>query len=193
VPNFTESNLLFTFPDAWTVRKYDDTVAYQSLSGHGLKGVDFIAFSPDGKIWLMEVKNYRPRLTEGKEYRAKRRNPDDLAEHVVHKFQDTLRLLRIVDASMRKHWYRRIKRWYLDHLATDTASIYWFWSEAKRRSDNPDNMVYLLWMETPEKAADYSERTRQAMVDLLPAEAMVLVVEHERPGDVPITAAAIVV
>ena len=50
-----ESDLLFEFPDDWVVRKYDDTAAYQSLSGHGLKGVDFIALVPDGTLWLIEV------------------------------------------------------------------------------------------------------------------------------------------
>jgi len=187
---FAESDLLFSFPDDWVVRKFDDTVAYQSLSGYGLKGVDFIALSPDGKLWLMEVKNYRPRQNKGKEYRASRRQPRELAAHVAKKFTDTHRLLRIVDASLRKNWYRRIKLLYLERLRPNTESNYWFWSEAKRRADQADSVRYLLWMETPETRPDYDDATEQALLALLHPDATLFVVENERQKEVPISVTA---
>ncbi|MEM1359516.1 MAG: hypothetical protein AAGF89_15020 [Bacteroidota bacterium] len=185
---FTESDLLFTFPDDWVVRKFDDTVAYQSLSGHGLKGVDFIALSPDGKLWLMEVKNYRPRQKAGKEYRAKRRPPAQLAAHVAKKFSDTHRLLKIVDASLRKRWWSRIRLYYLEKLRPNTASNYWFWTEAKRRADQPESLVvYVLWLETPEVPENYDEATRRELLAHLEPRIDLFVVEGERPHPLPIS------
>ncbi|MTB52164.1 hypothetical protein [Lewinella sp. W8] len=185
---YEESDLLFDFPDDWIVRKYDDTVAYQSLSGHGLKGVDFLALTPDGKLWLMEVKNYRPRISTrtGKEHFAKRRSPRELANHVARKFDDTCRLIRIVDASLRRRWWSRIRLWYLEKRAKDRPeSNYWFWSEAHRRVDDPQKIVLVLWMETPEIRADYDEAVRRAIEEQLAPTTELMVLEKDRAGEVP--------
>ncbi len=183
-----ESDLLFNFPADWVVRKYDATEAYQSLSGHGLKGVDFLALSPDGYLWLIEVKNFRPRYAAGLEYRAKRRSPEKLAAQVARKFSDTLRLIHIVDRALRKHWYRRLKLWYVERMAGDQHSNYWFWAEAKRRIDVPAKVVYVLWLETPEKKAAYGESTRALLAALLPPGASLFVAESERPNGLPFSA-----
>lgn len=177
--SFSESDLVFYFPDDWVVRKFDDTRAYQSLSGHGLKGVDFIALSPDGKLWLMEVKNYRPRFKDEKEYRAKRRPPAALAEQVATKFTDTHRLLRIVNRSLTRQWWFEIwRRW--RRLIPDAKSNYWFWTEADKRAASPGNTVCVLWMETPEVNDDYDQEVKRRLTALLPIGADVFVVETER-------------
>jgi hypothetical protein len=184
---FTESDLAFSFPAEWVVRKFDDTVAYQSLSGHGLKGVDFIALSPDGKLWLMEVKNYRPRNDEsGREHRAIRRRPQELAEHVAQKFHDTRRLIRIVNSSLRRVWWRRAWLWYLENIRPNGKSNYWFWSEAFRRANTTESIVFVLWMETPEEPDNYDESTRKALTSLLEPTAQLYVAEAERDMGLPI-------
>ncbi len=184
---FNESDLTFFFPTDWVVRKFDDTVAYQSLSGHGLKGVDFIALSPDGKLWLMEVKNYRPRNDErGQEHRAIRRRPQELAEHVAQKFHDTRRLIRIVDSSLRKLWWRRAWLWYLENIRPNEKSNYWFWSEAFRRLNTSESIVFILWMETPEEPDNYDESTRTALTGLLEPTAHLYVAEAQRDMGLPI-------
>ncbi|MEM9928948.1 MAG: hypothetical protein AAF840_03940 [Bacteroidota bacterium] len=180
---FPESDLLFYFPDDWVVRKYDDTAAYQSLSGHGLKGVDFIALAPDGKLWLVEVKNYRPRIStrNGKEYRANRPRPEELAEHVAVKFLDSQRLIRIVDSYLRKYWWRRLQLWWIGWRGkARTSSNYWFWSEAKRRCAQPAKVVFVLWMETPERKTSYDDVLEQLLLERMPAGDRVLVVEADR-------------
>ncbi|NNE29048.1 MAG: hypothetical protein HKN16_05405, partial [Saprospiraceae bacterium] len=56
---FSESGLQFQFSNDWTVIKYDDHKFFRYLSGEGLKGVDFLGFTSEGGLFLMEVKNYR--------------------------------------------------------------------------------------------------------------------------------------
>ncbi len=180
---FSESDLRFQFPDDWIVRKYDDTVAYQSLSGRGLKGVDFIALSPDGKLWLIEVKNYRPRVSErdGKEYLAKRKTPALLAADIATKFMDSTRLIRIVDAYLRRHWWRRLQLWWYGFRGKpNTNSNYWFWSEAHRRADDGERVVFVLWMETPERKTGYDDEVAALLQELMPTKTRVVVAEGER-------------
>ena len=182
---FPESDLHFTFPDDWVVRKFDETIAYQSLSGHGLKGVDFIALSPDGKLWLMEVKNYRPRVKGDKEYRANRQPPAELSQQIAGKFRDTRRLLRIVDRSLRKRWWFGLwEKW--RRLFPDNNSNYWFWTEAAWRAQQTDGIVLVLWMETPEIKTDYDEAVARHLAAACREEVTVRVVEGSRPHDLPI-------
>lgn len=170
------------------MRKYDDTVAYQSLSGHGLKGVDFIGLSPDGKLWLIEVKNYRPRISDrnGKEYRANRKPPEILAEHVATKFIDSQRLIRIVDTYLRRHWWRRLQLWFLERRSPPPiTSNYWFWAEARRRCEQDHNTVFVLWMETPERKTSYDDALERLLLERMPAGEQVLVAEASREHDLP--------
>ncbi len=190
MPSFTESDLHFTFPEAWVVRKFDDTTAYQSLSGRGLKGVDFIAISPDRQLWLIEVKNYYPRLRKGREYRAGRYEPEELARRVAKKFSDSLRLVRIVHAHVQRHWYKRLVVWYHRHVWLNTQSNYWFWSFAHELipsdSSGPHAGIrYVLWMETPEKNRDYDLSCQRSLTELLGKAAYVRVVELDRSHDLP--------
>ena len=168
------------------VRKYDDTVAYQSVSGHGLKGVDFIALSPDGGLWLIEVKNFRPRISprNGREYRAQRPLPDRLARAVAAKFEDSRRLIAIVDAWTRRRWWRRLQRWWL-WRRPDPDSSYWFWGEAKRRLDGKALLNVVLWMETPERKTGYDEAVEQRLRELIPGGSQLTVVEQDRGGELP--------
>ena len=185
----TESELIFTFPDAWTVRKYDDTVAYQSLSGHGLKGVDFIALDARGGLWLIEVKNYRPRISprNGREYRAERKPPAELAEQIAGKFTDSRRLIRIVCAYLRRSWWRRLVVWYRQRRPA-TESNYWFWSEAERRLRTDAQVRFVLWMETPERKTGYDETVARLLRERLP-DLNITVAESSRANALPFAAA----
>lgn len=148
-----------------------------------MKGVDFIALSPDEKLWLIEVKNYRPRVSErdGKEYRANRRPPEVLADHIVIKFQDSQRLIRIVNTYLQKHWWRRLQIWWLGWRGkAKTTSNYWFWAEAKRRCDRRENVVFVLWMETPERKTGYDDALEKLIIERMPAGDTIIVAEADR-------------
>lgn len=184
MPSFSESDLFFHFPDDWIVRKFDDTAAYQSLSGHGLKGVDFIALSPDGRLWLIEVKNYRPRYDDTREYFAKRRKPDDLARHIWFKYRDSHRLMQIVAASLEKKWWFNVWKLY-SRVISNPNSNYWFWVEAHRRSKDADRLSYVLWMETPEGANDYNSSVEEHLLAALPHHTDLWVVETDNSKEIP--------
>ncbi len=182
---FEESDLELTFPSDWIVRQFDRTPAYQSVSGHGLKGVDFLCLLPQGDVWLVEVKNYRSRT---KEHRAVRRNPEALAAHVGKKFSDTKRLVRIVNRAMRRHWWSGLLLLWYDRVKRERpGSHYWFWAEARRRIDNPRKLVCLLWIETPERAPDYESATREALDEWLEPGNVLKLAEMDAPGDVPLS------
>lgn len=192
---YSESDLLFTFPDDWIVRKYDSTVAYQSLSGHGLKGVDFLCLSPDGKLWLIEVKNYRMR----KNFRATRRSPGELAVHVGKKFSDTKRLIRIVNKYMRRRWWIALRLWWYGRGRwsgpstggpSRSASNYRFWWECLRRLGDSNNVNCLLWLETPELSTNYGGATGQALEAYLEPGNVLRIAEMQRPGNIPIQVVA---
>ncbi|NJC24839.1 hypothetical protein [Neolewinella antarctica] len=191
---FEESDLLFTFPDDWTVRSFDGTRAYQSLSGHGLKGVDFIAISPDERLWLIEVKNYRPRRKGSKEYRANRKPPEVLAQQIAKKFTDSVRLIKIVNTYLRRSWHKRLLIWYRTRVSANPESNYWFWSVAHqlctpdRNRDRAQKVEYVLWMETPEANRDYDLKLRVEISKRMPAGTSVTVAESDQPRALPFSA-----
>ncbi|MBB4077578.1 hypothetical protein GGR28_000179 [Lewinella aquimaris] len=181
---FTESDLMLTFPDDWIVRKFDGTAAYRSVSGHGLKGVDFLCLAPDDALWLVEVKNYRSR---SKLHKSTRRSPEGLAAHVGKKFHDTKRLIRVVNRAMRKKWWIELQLAYFRLVKRSRPkSTYWFWAEAERRLENPRNLVCLLWMETPERGLNYEDATADALAEWLEPGNELRLAEIDNPGGVPV-------
>ena len=172
------------FPDDWIVRKFDATAAFRSVSGHGLKGVDFLCLAPNEELWLVEVKNYRPRNTHPTE---ERRHPLELARHVAAKFADSKRLIRIMDRALRtKWWLHPLRWWYQIVRVRRPSSHYWFWMEAARRLANPARVICVLWLETPERAVDYAGATEAALADLVDARHPLHVAETEDHRRLPI-------
>lgn len=82
-----EGQLIFQFPDNWTVTKFDEWSFYRNQFQrvcNGTKAVDLIAVSPDRWVWLIEVKDYR----------QKRRAKDiPLKDEIAYKVRDTLAAL----------------------------------------------------------------------------------------------------
>lgn len=185
VNTYEESDLQLTFPADWIVRKFDDTAAYHSVSGHGLKGVDFLCLVPRDGIWLVEVKNYRSRNPL---HTTVRRSPENLAAHVGKKFSDTKRLIRLVNRAIRRKWWAGLLlSWYAWVKRDRPNSTYWFWAEAERRMGNPRTLVCLLWMETPERGPDYEQATREALDEWLEPGNVLKLAEMDAPGGVPLT------
>lgn len=185
---FTESDLVFTFPDDWVVRAFDSTVAYQSVSGHGLKGVDFIVLSPDGQLWLIEVKNYRPRIStrNGREYRANRKTPEALSANVTRKFHDSQRLIRVVDTWLRRSWWRRLRLWWQQRKTSPGAKDnYWFWAEAKQRLAHPNHLQLVLWLETPERKTDFEDSVAQLLKSQLMGTGQITVAKWRQADNLP--------
>jgi len=67
MPALDIDGLIFTFPNPWSVTKYDEWSFYRnqfSRQGGGIKAVDAIALDPNGTAYLIEVKDYRHPETE---------------------------------------------------------------------------------------------------------------------------------
>lgn len=73
--------LSFTFPDTWLISKYDEWSFYRNRFSRFAKAVDLLAVSPNGALFLIEVKDYR-------QYR--RSKVISLADEVTKKVLDTL-------------------------------------------------------------------------------------------------------
>ena len=184
MPEYLESDLTFVFPDDWRVRQFDATVAYRSVSGRGIKGVDFVAISPDGALWLVEVKNYRPRYKGDREYLARRKDPAALAAAVSAKFRDSIRLIHVIRAHIHGSALRRLQLWYRVHLRPSRGSNYLFWHDAHRLAARGRAVEYVLWMETPEANDDYDHRVYTELRRQLP-DRNIIVAEQDAPRGLP--------
>lgn len=144
-----ESDLLVTLSSRWHWRKYDNHTFYRGLAGAGLKGVDLIALLPDGRLALIEFKNYHPRTRRGKTHPVKLKKVARLTDTLVRKHQDSLRAIRVIDRYYQSKWYYRWRTKltrFFPLLPTDDPG---FWTEAARRAQGPLPVVILLWLETP--------------------------------------------
>lgn len=178
---YAESDLVFTFPGDWVVRPFDQTRAFKSLSGHGLKGVDFIALTPAGELILIEVKNYHRRTKAGKTYGVKRPRPEELARRVARKFTDSLRLIGVVNQSLQRRRWVRFQLWWMKRRGADPRNNYWFWDRAYRLGQDLRNVRATLYLKTPERELDYEAAVEEHLMELLPKELRVVVTEPDGP------------
>ncbi|MEM6967496.1 MAG: hypothetical protein AAF573_22220 [Bacteroidota bacterium] len=155
---FQESELTFSFPDDWWIKKYDTTKFFTYLSGHGLKGVDFMMISPREELILVEVKNYHDRWADDKNEIASTFENDlqSLALRIIQKFEDTFRLLQIVHQYyQRKMWYR----WLLLPLHKRYPTLFsqktdWvFWLKANELYTTKKVKLYLV-LKVPQGVED---------------------------------------
>lgn len=152
-----ESGLEFSFPSSWGVRKYDEHPHYQSLSSVGLKAVDFIVLPPDGKIWLIEVKNFLPRSRSGKTYHVRSPSTRVLSATIEAKFRHSMRAVRIIREYYRRHWLYRL----LEPLMVryrKYRSDWSFWAEANQRLGEETLPQLLIWIELETDRKRYRTR-----------------------------------
>ncbi len=100
---FTESNLNFTFSDAWEVIKYDEHRYYRALSGSDFSGVDFAGIH-DGKAYFIEVKNYTQYPMD------EPLNLEEITQNFTEKITDTQRLLALINQYHERKWLYRLVR-----------------------------------------------------------------------------------
>jgi hypothetical protein len=156
VPQFQESDLQFTLSSDWVIRKYDDHTFFRGLSGFGLKGVDFIVLLPDGRLGLIEVKNYHPRRgRSGVLHPIKRKKAAQLANDLAGKYADSIRAINVIERYYLRHWYHRGRFLLLRPFERLLNSDLYFWREVARRANGPLPVTIILWLETPKAAKTY--------------------------------------
>lgn len=142
---FQESGLQFDFGQDWIVKKYDEHAYFQSLSGMGLKGVDFIAIRQGRELVFIEVKNYRTRYNAkmDQSFEVLVKPAAELAYELKRKSEDTLLAMdAVLQYYHRSWWYRRLRkvwlRWpWLQHKRA-------FWSQADALVDH--SLHFVVWL-----------------------------------------------
>ena len=82
MPSITEDNLTFDFPTNWTAVKHDKLSFYRhQFQSTKVKAVDILAIDPQGRCWLIEIKDYR---------KGHQTSVAELAGVVAQKVRDTL-------------------------------------------------------------------------------------------------------
>jgi hypothetical protein len=145
---FNESGLVFYFDSKWRVRKYDSQPFYRSLSGQGLKAVDFLALPDEGPVLLIEVKNYfnyHPNVNAPLQT-TELPDPEELALRLHQKYHDTLRAIQVIrQFYQRRWWFRRVLPLtsYLSSYDLDWT----FWTEAHQRAVEVGTSRLVCWVE----------------------------------------------
>jgi hypothetical protein len=167
IMEFQESNMLFKFDKQWVVKKYDAHRFFAGLAGAGLKGVDFIAISPD-KLLIMEIKNYRRRhdWQEENPFDKVIADPDEFIYKITDKVEDTLRGITAIGKYYRQKW------WYF--LAAPLLRFFksspydWsFWLQVYEQSHTQENIIFIIWMETEQPQNTIRETLNQKISEQL--------------------------
>lgn len=179
-----ESGLEFDFPAHWSVRKYDSHRFYKGLSSVGLKAVDFIVLPDSDDLWLIEVKNYQPRVAKGRKYIPEIKPTEQLADSIHQKFRDSLRAVRIIYQYYQRNWFFRIIGPYL-RRASPYTSDWQFWQEAYRRGQSTSPPKLLIWIELDADRKSYRTRFFATLLKHFQGEAVQLEMGFEDHNPLP--------
>lgn len=170
---FTESDIEFTFGTDWIVKKYDDHAYFKILSGHGLKGVDFIGIYKNESLYLIEVKNYHKRSYSpvGPDLSDLEGVNPLLGLNVHGKMEDSLRLIRIVNQYLVTRWWFKIAFFFRNTFNNKGISKDWhFWSRAGELSKDAQSVFPVLWLEVDSKLLDRSNQSTSSISVALRSE-----------------------
>lgn len=142
---FKESGLTFNFGPGWVVKKYDEHAYFRSLSGMGLKGVDFIAIRQERELVFIEVKNYRTRYNADMDqsFEVVVKPTAELAYELKRKSEDTLLAIdAVLQYYRRSWWYRRFRQLWMrwPWLQYNRA----FWSRADELANH--RLHFVVWL-----------------------------------------------
>ncbi len=158
---FEESDLIFRFNKDWIIKKYDAHQYYKTISGLGMKGVDFIGIYQYSTVVFIEVKNYRIRYSNKGFHRLYDvfDHPGALAEKIQQKFSDSAKGVIVVHNFLNKRWWlkpifpllKRIpySKW------TKSDNLFWIRSRELIRLGKVKN---LLLIETEDAYPGYSAK-----------------------------------
>ncbi len=155
---FYESGWAFEFEEGWLVKKFDHHRYYQSLSGNGFKGMDFIAIKPNQQLLLLEVKNYRDQEPPSSEA---------LAETFCQKVEDSLHVIELIQKYYYRKWYYRML-----HSIIQKRPVFFgewgFWTEVMNLVKQ-GNSHTILWIEAPVAPVYFFEHINEFVQSNLPS------------------------
>ncbi len=158
--SFKESDIEFTFGADWAVKKYDDHAYFKMLSGHGLKGVDFIGIYKNESLYLIEVKNYHKRSYSpvDPDWSDIEGGSPPLGAHLYGKMEDSLRLIRIVNKYLSTRWWFKMASYFRRTFKKEALQKDWhFWTRVGELSQDPASVHPVLWLEMDPKLYEPSD------------------------------------
>lgn len=179
---FEESDLVFHFPAHWGVREYDNQRFYKSMSGLGLKGLDFLLIDPvgTGHLYMVEVKNYRTRIRENTSYLADLKPPEELAAIIAAKYEHTQRAIGAIQLYYtRKWWYSLFSNRFGQSRRLQYDAV--FWARTYQLASQTATHTLLLWLETEDMPPGYEQALQQKLNHLLEKGLSIKLANQEHP------------
>jgi len=150
--NFIESDISFSFDSDWTVKKYDEHAYFRILSGHGLKGVDFIGIYKQQSLYLIEVKNYHQRSYSpvAPDWSDITGTNPNLASAFNEKIKDTLQLIDVVILYLSRRWWSKPALTLHRLLGSTKLTKDWqFWTKVKSLTEDSSQVHPILYLALP--------------------------------------------
>ena len=147
---FQESDLQFQFSDTdWRVKKYDTHRFFKTLSGAGLKGVDFLGIFQDKQVVLWEVKNYHTNQANKSQNYLIVENTVVFIENIIGKVTDTLTAIRVIQQYLNRQWWYRFYSAYSSYIPTFLIrqKDWFFWHQIQKISKEKGAVTFVLWLE----------------------------------------------
>lgn len=168
---FLESDLQFNFAATqWQIMKYDSHQYFKTLSGAGLKGVDFIGIYQQNQLVFFEVKNFRAYAAEVNTTFSIFENTALFIENIQYKLEDTLTAINVIIKYLnRKSWYRYFLKLesYIPARFFQNQDWY-FWHQIHRLWKRDAVKTFVLWLEIDKKhAPKESANFKEALADEL--------------------------
>lgn len=147
---FQESDLQFNFASSqWQVLKYDTHKYYKTLSGVGLKGVDFVGIYEKDQLVFFEIKHYRTHKTLPNATFVFFEDTPLFIQHIQDKMDDTVTAIKVIIKYLkRKFWYRsflKLERFIPIRLIINKD--WYFWHQLHKLWKSNASKTFLLWLE----------------------------------------------
>lgn len=164
---YYESGIQFTFAKDWVVQKYDQHTYFQGLAGAGLKGIDFIGLLQGKQLLLMEVKNFRSRPgIDANPLASFLDDPGALIDTFEEKVQDTLKAIETIVAYFKRSRWYRVALPFLRRMPISLSNRV-FWTHAFEKSNVPEQLILVLWVELDEDQAAFLDQLEPLLLEKL--------------------------
>lgn len=167
---FQESDLQFHFSDTdWQIKKYDTHRFFKTLSGAGLKGIDFLGIFQDKQVVLWEVKNYHTNQTNKSQNYLIVENTAVFIETIMAKVIDTLTAMRVIQQYLRRQWWYRFYDSYASFIPTFFIQHkdWFFWHQIQEKRNKETTIIFVLWLEI---AANFDAKSWKTLTTTIQQE-----------------------
>ena len=140
---FEESRILFEFGNSWDIVAFDKTKFYKTISGLGVKGVDFLGIY-ENRLYFIEVKNF----TQYNEIDESTFDFKAFRTKIIIKFEDSQRAIRLIHRHYSRKWWHKIRKFLPTRFISWMDKDYFFWEKSYQIMQlGADHHIFILWIE----------------------------------------------